>query len=77
MSDRDKEKIIKFVNDNDMCEAVKSVLLKTFLKSKGDNVNYLAASMIAVGLLDEAFKELKKVGLEQIKEEKSRTNVGL
>jgi len=76
MSDKDKENIKRFINNTDMSEAVRGALLRAFLKKKSDDVNYLAASMIAVNLLNEAFEELKKVAIEEVKE-KRVGNVGL
>lgn len=56
-----KEKINRFLQDERMNEAVKEVLQKAFLKPQANKeVNYLAASRIAIDLLDDAWRELLK-----------------
>lgn len=55
------EKIKRFLNDSIMAEAVYGVLLQSFLKQQDrKDIHMLAASRIAIDLLDDAWKELKK-----------------
>ena len=57
----EKQKIKSFLADKVMSNAVKSVLMDSFLKnSKNTDVQTLAAERIALNLLDEGFKELNK-----------------
>lgn len=56
-----QEKIRRFVDDVVMNEAVYEVLLHSFLKEQPDkNVQTLAASRIAIDLLNDGFKELNR-----------------
>lgn len=58
----EQEKIKRFVSDETMSNAVHSVLLGAFLRPRKDNdVQILAASRIAIDLLEEGWKELKKL----------------
>lgn len=60
MNDTKKAKIARFLDDKVMAEAVYSVLLDAFLNPRTSDTNYLAASMIAIGQLKDAWKELEK-----------------
>lgn len=61
MNDFRNEKIRRFINDPGMSEAVYDVVLKVFLKAKPlAHVNEQAASFLAIGQLQEAWKELEK-----------------
>ena len=73
-----KNKIKGFLSDAVMSNAVKEVLREAFLKNSGVNdVQTLAAERIAINLLEEGFKELKKHSNQTEKEEKDRVQVGL
>lgn len=73
-----KQKIKGFIADITMSNAVKGVLRETFLKNSGVNdVQTLAAERIAINLLEEGFKELRKYSFQTEKEEKDRVQVGL
>lgn len=61
MSEFKQEKLKRFVNDPGMSEAVFEAVLKEFLKPKPNAfVNEQAASFIAIGLLQEAWRLLEK-----------------
>lgn len=73
-----KLKIQKFISDEAMSEAVYSVLLKFFLKPKSNAyVNEQAASFMAIGLLQDAWKELEKSMIVGDDEPILTNNVGL
>lgn len=78
MSEAKREKIRKFLNDKNMSEIVKEVLMGAFLKPKPQtDIQILAASRIAIDLLEEAWKELKKAGAFEEREVKELRNVGI
>ena len=78
MNEDQKAKIVRFLNDQAMSEAVFGVLLKAFLKATKDrDVQNLAATMIAVERLDEAWKELTKFKSEQKGEQEEKAQRGL
>ena len=61
MDNTKKEKIKQFLNDRNMSATIKEVLIESFLKPKKDNdVQFLAASRIAIDLLNDAWTELRK-----------------
>ena len=61
MNDAQIAKLEKFANDSTMLEAVKYVFFGSFLKPKKEtDVQYLAASRIAIDLMNDAFKELER-----------------
>lgn len=73
-----QHKIKSFLADRIMTDAVKSVLRETFLKSSGaQEVQTLAAERMAINLLEEGFKELKKFSNKAQQEIKEAGNVGL
>ena len=51
-------KIQQFLNNEPMAEAVKEAILESFLSGNSKDVNYLAASRIAIDLLRDAWKDL-------------------
>ena len=73
MIDKTKEeKLFRFVNDVVMREAVYNILLQSFLKPKDrTDVNTLAASRIAIDLLQDGWKELQKYKTIQDEEKKN------
>lgn len=74
----EENKIKGFMADEMMAGAVKKVLTETFLRSqKTADVNTLAAERIALILLDEAYKELKRYSNPQGQKERSIDNPGL
>lgn len=78
MTDAKQEKIRRFVNDEVMAESVKEMLLATYLKPKPiSDVYVLAASRIAINLLEEAWRELEKYKAETVDNSTSMRQVGL
>lgn len=78
MDETQKNKIKNFLSDQIMSDSVKKVILDTFLKpSKDRDVQNLAASMIAVERLEEAWKELNRIKGEQRKENRENIQIGL
>lgn len=78
LDDTQQSKVKVFLKDRVMAEAVRKVLLASFLKPRGDkDVHTLAAAKIAIDLLDEGFKELDR--LKDPKEEPGTNpmNIGL
>lgn len=56
-----QEKLKRFSNDRLMNEAVHFLLLQSFLKPrKGADVHELAASRIAIDMLQDAWKDLER-----------------
>ncbi len=61
-----------------MSDAIYEVLSASFLKaSKTDDVQTLAAERLAINLLQEGWKELKKLKSEAPREDKGSIQVGL
>lgn len=61
MTQDKKEKLVRFMKDERTVEAVKEVLLNSFIKPQPTKeVNYLAACRVAIDLLEEGWKELLK-----------------
>lgn len=78
MEQAKREKIRKFLNDKGMSEIVKEVLISAFLKPRPQtDIQILAASRIAIDLLEEAWKELKKAGVSEERENKELRNPGV
>ena len=79
LNNQKTEKIKKFMADKDLAGIIREVLTNSFLKtSKGDrDVQLLAASRIAIDLLDDGFKELNKVARSQNDPEERLSQPGL
>lgn len=61
INETQKNKIDRFLNDEVMSEAVREVILNSFLKPKPNrDVYQLAASRLAIDLLDESWKDLER-----------------
>ena len=61
-----------------MSEAVKEVLIESFLKSKGPrDIHIIAAERVAIDLLKEGFMELEYIAKSDEKLEKESTQPGL
>jgi hypothetical protein len=71
--DREQEKISRFMNDTLLQKTVYGIMLKTFLEPQKGDVQILAASRIAIDLLQKAWKDMEKY--KTIKDEEVR-NVG-
>ena len=73
-----KQKIIRFLNDEVMADAVKQAVIYSFLKSRPEKeVHYLAAKSLSVEFLEEAWKDLNKYRSEDQKGTKTINQVGL
>ena len=73
-----EEKIKRFLADEVMAFIVKDVLREAFLKaSKSQDTMYLAASRIAIDLLDEGFRELQKYKSANRDSAAATSNAGL
>lgn len=71
MNKGEREKIKRFLNDVGMSDAVRVSLTNSFLKARGDrDVHMLAAAKIAIELLEEAWKDMKRM-----KDEETQPNV--
>mgnify|MGYP001563052245 FL=1 len=78
MNDVAKMKIDRFLKDEAMSNAVYEVIRDSFLKKKDKRDIYiLAAERIAVDLLEDSWKELKKYGTEEEKEPQITKQIGL
>lgn len=80
LNETQKHKIKGFMADEMMSNAVKYVLREVFLKERGNkdtDVQTLAAERLAIILLEEGFKELKKYSKETKQEPQEGANVGL
>lgn len=78
MDQTKQEKINRFLGDRVMSAAVYEVLLEAFLKKKqGADINVIAASMLAVYALDDAWKELAKYTTAPAAQKKELDQVGL
>lgn len=64
------EKIKKFIADKAMAEAVKGVLMESFLKVQGPrDIHVIAAERLAIDNLREGFKDLEIATKDNKKEE--------
>jgi len=73
-----QEKIRGFMADKLMAIAVKEVLRETFMKESGtQDIHTLASERIAINLLEDGFKELKKSSNKVEQEVKESKNIGL
>jgi hypothetical protein len=78
MNDTQKKKIARFMSDEVMSGAVLEVLRETYLKKSPDrDVQNLAAQRIAIELLNDGWRELKKFKTEQEHEKTPGGNMAL
>lgn len=79
MTDLEREKIRRFVNDAVASNAVFDLLLHSFLKeSPSNDVHTLAASRLAIDYLKQGWKELEKLKDEvRAEKEEGVYNIGL
>lgn len=72
------EKLKQFCNDVHMYETVHAVLLQSFLKTvPRDSIHELAAARIAIDLLEDGFREIKKYQNQKSGEPKALAQIGL
>lgn len=73
-----KNKLQRFLNDPEMVNAVYGVLLASFIKERpGQDVYVLAASRLAIDLLNVGWNELEKYKLEKESSPPTLKQVGL
>lgn len=77
MNDTQNEKVKRFINDKVMSDAVYELILASFLKKKSGDTSLLAASMLAVHNLSDAWKELELYRGDVDKENPTTSNVGM
>lgn len=78
MDDVKKNKIIKFINDKTMSDAVYDMLLNTFLTSKMPrDVYILASERLSIDRLRDAWKEIERYKETDEEKIKNPNNVGL
>jgi hypothetical protein len=78
MNDLEQEKLKRFVSDQVMSEAVFKVLMRSFTRSKPNaQVNELAASFLAIGLLKDSWNELENFKRREDEEREVSRQVGL
>ena len=77
MDESQTERVRRFLEDEMTSKAIYSIIMTEFEKKpKSLEVNYLAASRIAIDFLKEAWNELEKFRVKEQKETKIR-QVGL
>lgn len=73
-----QQKIQKFLSDTDMREAVREGITKSLLKKRNrSDVHLTAASMIAIDLIDEAWKDLETYKKKEVREKRTIDQVGI
>ena len=78
MNEAQLEKIKKFANDEMTNDAVFTLLMKFFLKAKPNTTTEeKAASFIAIGNLQEAWKEIESYKIKTVDKTKPNENIGL
>lgn len=65
LNDTQVSKVVRFLEDEVMSDSVKEIIIGSFLKAKtNQDVYQLAASRIAINLLEDAWKDLDKYRLD-------------
>lgn len=78
MDNTEKEKIVRFLHDKLTSEAVRDFLLFSFLRPHPNaDVQLLAASRLAIDLLQDGWKEMERLKVGGEEKQKSGGNVGL
>ena len=78
MNPTQTEKVKRFANDKLMNESVKFVIEKSFRKPKiNEDVYMKAARFMALGLLEEAWKEINLFKIEEKDVGEQHTQIGL
>lgn len=72
-----REKITRFIDDNLMSDAVYGIMLEAFLKPQKGDVQVLAASRMAIDLLNDAWKDLKRFRNEKGEEKEKGSQIAL
>jgi hypothetical protein len=78
MNKTEQQKVRNFLSDEIMANAVRGVLLQSFIKKRDrSDVNVIAAERIAIDLLEDAWKDLEKLRSKAEVEKRELTQVGL
>lgn len=77
LNEAEKEKIKRFVNDEVMRETVKKVQEHFLKKISSYEVNYLAAQMLALDILELSYRELQGIAQVEDKTIKKESNPAL
>lgn len=77
MNPLQKEKLKRFANDKVLFSTVHDVLLQSFLRDYGGDIQVLAASRIAINYLADGFKELERFKNEVVHERKELEQIGM
>lgn len=78
MDETKKAKITRFLDDRIMSDSVRDVIFNSFLKPKPlCDVNLLAASRLAIDLLQEAWHDLERFRDNKENEKKPLKQIGL
>lgn len=62
MNQHEQERLHRFVSDSLMADVIKDQLQKVFLRKRDGDVHTKAAQMMALDMLEEAWKELRYKG---------------
>jgi len=76
MTTADSERIVHFMKDETLSQAVKQALMEHFSKPRSSDVHYLAASKLALEFLDEAWNHMKVLSTDRPHKEVN-DNIGL
>ena len=76
MTEHQKQQIIRFLRDREVADTIRETIRDVFLKPREREVQLLAARMIAVEMLDEAFRLMENVKVAPQSEKKIK-QVGL
>lgn len=60
MTEKEIIQIRGFINEKDMAQSVHDLLMRTFMRKEGGDVQMLAAKMLAIQLLEEAWVEMER-----------------
>ena len=77
MDETKKAKIVRFLDDKIMSDAVYNVIQGTFLRKRAGDTQLLAASFLAIGLLEDAWRELERSRNETNEPPRTLNQVGL
>jgi hypothetical protein len=78
LNSTEKNKIKRFLADKVMADTIEKIFLASFLKKSGNtDVQTLAAERIAINLLEEGFKDLRKYANQITRDEKQKGQIAL
>ena len=76
MTPAQRDKVLQFINNPGMADAVYQLLLDTFLREHSADVQYLAASRLSVDFLKQGFARMRNLRAEP-NEQMDANNIGL